>query len=42
MERKNTKLIRIRKDIVKELLKHKKKGESYSDVLNKYMELKKL
>jgi len=35
MERK-TKLIRVRKDILKELLKNKKKGESYSDVLNKY------
>ena len=39
MER-NTKLIRVRKDILKELLKHKKKGESYSDVLNKYVKVK--
>ena len=40
MERKNTKLIRVRKDILQELLKHKKKGESYSDVLNKYIKVK--
>lgn len=33
----NTKLIRIRNDIVKELSKKKKKGESYSDILNKIM-----
>ena len=36
----NTKLIRVRKDILKELLKYKKKGESYSDVLDKYMKVK--
>ena len=39
MER-NTKLIRVRNDILKKLLKDKKKGESYSDVLDKYMGLK--
>jgi len=40
MERKNTKLIRVRKDILKELLKNKKKGESYSDVLDKIVKVK--
>jgi len=39
MER-NTKLIRVRNDILKKLLKDKKKGESYSDVLDKYMRIK--
>ena len=39
MERKNTKLIRVRKDILKELDKDKKKGESYSDILNKYIKM---
>tara|TARA_R100001530_G_scaffold24998_1_gene20224 strand:+ start:5486 stop:5611 length:126 start_codon:yes stop_codon:yes gene_type:complete len=39
MERKNTKLIRVRKDIIKELLKNKKKGESYSDILDKYVKV---
>jgi len=41
MER-NTKLIRVRNDILKKLLKDKKKGESYSDVLDKYMRIKKI
>ena len=41
MER-NTKLIRVRKDILKELLKNKKKGESYSDVLDKFIKIRKI
>jgi|TARA_Y100000310_G_scaffold339488_2_gene432302 predicted CopG family antitoxin len=36
----NTELIRVRKDILKELLKDKKKGESYSDVLDKMIKIK--
>ena len=39
MVNRNTKLIRVKKEIVKELLKNKKKGESFSDVLDKYIKI---
>ena len=40
MVNRTTQLIRVKNNIINELLKHKKKGETYSDVLNKYMKLK--